>query len=102
MRSVKRNEGKLESNFPSHEQASLQFCRRKPGYWLGPCSDHDDVTVELIARQQPVLSIGERAQRNLLESLILGQGWSLVGFLDRGVLIHDDTSVLGWLRLERY
>ena len=60
-----------------------------------------DVTGLLVARHQPVGPIGNSAQRNLLESLILGQGRRLVGLLDRCVLIHDDTSVLGLLRLER-
>jgi hypothetical protein len=55
--------------------------------------------VVLVAWQQPVGSIRNSAQRHLLKSLVLGQGWGLVGLLDR--LIHNDTSMVGWLRWER-
>jgi hypothetical protein len=56
----------------------------------------------LVAWHQPVGSIGECTQRHLLKSLMLSQGWGLVGLLNGRALIHDDTSVLGFLRLERY
>jgi hypothetical protein len=98
----KRNEGKLE--------AQLSFSRtNEPVQMPGePVSDSSRLklrqsrsyaVVVLVAWHQPVGSIGKSAQRHLLKSLVLGQGRGLVGLLDR--LIHNDTSMVGWLRWER-
>lgn len=92
----KRNEGKLDTNFPSHEQANLQISRRDDGYCFFDCyRPRPAWTINLVAGQQPVGAgaVGNRAQRHFLQTLMLGQGRSLIGLLYRCALIHNDTSV---------
>lgn len=94
----KHKEGKLETNFPSRVQAEWRYSRANRQA-MGLSYGEPAAMVVLVAWQQPVGSIGNSAQRHLLKSLVLGQGWGLVGLLDR--LIHNDTSMVCWLRWER-